>query len=68
MNNAKQWIIIRRIADDELVIVGVDLSKRKRADSDPQYTFAGPFATKREAQAKLAAKDESVRRQLYPEQ
>ncbi len=60
-----RWYIMRQVATDQLRVTR--LRRGPIPPPDPAYKWAGPFATYDDAAAAVAAKDESVRAQLYPD-
>jgi hypothetical protein len=61
---AREYLVIREIATDELRIAPVAPGYRPKAD--PGFTWGGPFKSLRAARAAIAAKGKALRRQLYP--
>ena len=62
---ATEFIIIREVATDDLRLTRIVVGYKP--PPDPAYTWGGPFKSRQAASKALHRKNETLRKQLYPE-
>ncbi len=65
MGSATEFIVVRKIDSEELSVARI--VRGWRPQPEPGFTWGGPYGSWAKAQAAINRKDETLRRQLYPE-